>query len=223
LAENLRQLSLQLALLAGIHPWEVETRLGEVILSSYEERKEISTLFFAGRLPTQALLTHKRGESLPSQEARPSVLLIGSHLFLSEVVQIAEECGLSVIEESPRGTGPWLILPEQDFVPSSDPFLDLARLYTLHKFPCPRVNQRRAQTIHKMVDHLSLTGVIFLYPQFCDAFLYQLGLLRRFLAVPLLPLAHDTEPNLAQWTTRIEAFREVVRCAPSSPMAPQKL
>lgn len=210
-SEKLRRLGKILAQEKGIHLWEVEDKLGEILTISFSERQTISQLFFGGKIAPRGFLEYERESTLPLSETPKKVLLCGSHLFVEEILALLEERGISPMEESPRGARRWVVLPKGELVPSGDPFLDLARLYLEYKLPCPLSGTRRIKIIKEIVTCLGIRGIVYLYPKFCDLALYELARIRKNFSLPILPLEHDVIPNTTQWMIRIEAFLEAMQ------------
>jgi benzoyl-CoA reductase/2-hydroxyglutaryl-CoA dehydratase subunit BcrC/BadD/HgdB len=210
-AQEIRNLARALAERKGFGLPEVEMRLGEIIEHSLTERQNLSALFFEGKLSGRALLDYENERNVSPIKVEAPLLLSGSHLFVEEVLDLLEERGIPVVEETPRGARRWVVLPSRgEFVPSSDPFLDLARLYLHYKLPCPREWKNRIKALQEVVARIGVRGMVYLYPKFCDPALYDLARIRASLRIPLLPLEYELTPNLPQWSTRLDAFLEVI-------------
>lgn len=181
-AENLKILSEELLALSGVS-WEA----------------------FENTLRKALQEAPKKSESA---ENRPSLLLLGSH-FASAILPLLEARGFVVLADIPKER-PYIFL--EPFTPSLSPLVDLARLVLLHRLPCPRFPGKvRREFLKKLCRELPIRGVIIFFSKFCDPQLYEIGLLRRELEVPVLLLEHDLTSSLAQWETRLDAFLEMIR------------
>lgn len=208
-SRELRRVGKILADRQGLSMLDLEMRLSEVINRSFAERHTLSALFFAGKLPPEALLHYKLGEGVSAASKPATFLLTGSHCFIPEVLALLAERGVSVVEETPAGARRWVVLPSRgELVPSLDPFLDLARLYLHYKLPCPRDWEARMKALQELITCSGVRGIVYLYSKFCDFTLYDLAWIRKHFALPFLPLEHDLTPNLPQWVTRLDAFLE---------------
>lgn len=182
LVENLRALSLKLLRISGIP------------FSTFEEHLQI-------------LLEKKRNPERAHSNHRPSLLVIGSH-FASVILPFLEARGFTVFADLPEKR-PLIALQS---LPSSSPLEHLAQHMLLGRLPCPRFpGKRRREFLKRLCSDLSIQGVIVFFSKFCDPQLYEIGLLRRELTVPVLLLEHDLTASLAQWETRLEAFLEMIR------------
>ncbi|MEN3186994.1 MAG: 2-hydroxyacyl-CoA dehydratase family protein [Atribacterota bacterium] len=213
-ARELEHLGQILARRQGLHPLDLEMRLDAILSSAFSEKKLVGELFFGGKISGRTLLRHEMGKTIVLQTVEKPFILSGSHLFVDNLATLLEERNISFVEETPLGVRRFALVPfKGDLVPSSDPFLDLARMYLSYKFPCPRERNLRLRTLKALITHLEARGIIYLYPKFCDFALHDLAHIRRYITLPILSLEHDLTPNLPQWTTRLEGFLEVTGSA----------
>ncbi|MGC8779069.1 MAG: 2-hydroxyacyl-CoA dehydratase [Candidatus Caldatribacteriaceae bacterium] len=213
-SQELRKLARALAARQGLHLGEIEMRLEAFLTQTFPERKRLGELFFTGNIAGRTLLQHQMGKAIAPQKVERPFLLSGSHLFVEDLAMLLEERNVPFVEETPLGARRFVILPfKGDLVSSSDPFLDLARLYLAYKLPCPREWGMRQRALKELLTGLDVRGILYLYPKFCDFALYDLAQIRAHFPLPLLPLEYELTPNLPQWTTRLEAFLEVTGSA----------
>jgi len=213
-SQELRKLARALAAREGLHLWEIEMRLDTLLTQTFPERKRLGELFFTGNIAGRTLLKHQMGETIAPQKVERPFLLSGSHLFVGDFATLLEERNIPFVEETPLGARRFVVLPSKgDLVSSSDPFLDLARLYLAYRLPCPREWGMRQRALKELLTGLDARGIFYLYPKFCDFALYDLAQIREHFPLPLLPLEYELTPNIPQWTTRLEAFLEVTGSA----------
>ncbi|MGB9660931.1 MAG: 2-hydroxyacyl-CoA dehydratase subunit D [Moorellaceae bacterium] len=148
--------------------------------------------------------------------SRPRLLLIGS-VLPGSLLEMVEEAGMvSVYEDACnfwRLEGVGAGGREEK---ASDPYAYLAKAY-LHKPPCPRMvgdQDRRRAYLREIVSKYRIEGAVYHAMKFCDAAMVDFALVKmelEELGIPLLKLEGDyTGGNRGQWTTRIEAFREML-------------
>lgn len=149
----------------------------------------------------------EREETTQENDSRPALLLLGSH-FALPVLSLLEARGFAVFADLPEKRPR---IRTQALPPSSSPIEALARRILLERLPCPRFpGKGRRQFLKRLCRERSVRGVIIVFSKFCDPQLYEIGLLRRELSLPLLLLEHDLSLPLPQWETRLEAFLEMV-------------
>lgn len=181
LTENLKTLSLELLRMSGLS------------FATFEEH--LKTL----------LGEHKNPEYVPEKN-RPSLLLVGSHFALA-ILPLLETRGYAVFADLPERR-PRISVP---FPSSPSPLENLAQRMLLGRLPCPRFpGKGRRQFLKKLCSDLSVQGVIIFFSKFCDPQLYEIGLLKKELPVPVLLLEHDLTASFAQWENRLEAFLEMI-------------
>ncbi len=180
-AENLKALSLELLAISGVPYRTFEERLRSVL--------------------------QREGKKHEDRDHRPLLLLLGSH-FAQAILPLLEARGCTVFADLPEKRPRTRI---QGFPSSSSPLEDLARSILFERLPCPRFpGKARREFLKKLSRELPIRGVIVVVSKFCDSQLYEIGLLRRELALPILLLEHDLSSPLPQWETRLEAFLEMV-------------
>lgn len=154
------------------------------------------------------------GASSPKPGSR--VLLLGSLLTNTELVQAIENHGARVVAEDSCTIGREPLRKVEVSTNLDEMLGDLARAY-LNKPPCPRMRDfaRRTQHLSKLIAGRQVDGVVASLYKFCDLFLAEYPVLRqRLLAmgVPVLLLEDEGEATLSgQHRTRLEAFLEVLR------------
>jgi len=189
-AENLKELTRRLSALREESFSLCEERLKAMLPANIEKRKE-----YLEKLKERA-----------QEKDRIPVLLVGSH-FAPLLVPLLEEKGFVVFADIPKNRPLWV----EDFPLSPSPFEDLARLYLSFRLSCPKLSgKKRRTTLKRVCQDLNLQGVIVFFSKFCDFTLYEIGLLRQEISLPVLLLEHDNTPSFSQWETRIEAFREML-------------
>lgn len=167
----------------------------------------VSLLTFENHL--QTLLRRNAHLRDVPKENRPSLLLIGSH-FASTLLSFLEARGFTVFADLPEKR-PHILLQS---LPPSSPLESLAKRMLLERLPCPRFpGKERKRFLTKLCRDLAVRGVIIFFSKFCDPQLYEIGLLRNELTVPVLLLEHDLTASFAQWENRLEAFLEMIRHA----------
>ena len=152
----------------------------------------------------------------PGVEPRTRVLLVGSLLTNTELVQAIEIQGARVVAEDSCTTGREQ-LARVDVSSSVDDMLeDLARAY-LGKPPCPRMRYFAGRTQHlaELIAARKVDGVVASLYKFCDLFLSEYPVLRERLqamGIPVLLLEDERDTTLSgQHRTRLEAFLEALQ------------
>lgn len=148
----------------------------------------------------------KKWAEVQGNSDRIPILLLGSH-FAHHILPLLESKGFLVLADLPENRSSLL---EAFPVLSRSPFEDLARLLLLHRLPCPCFPGDRRRILKSLCEEFPIQGVIIFFSKFCDFQLYEIGLLRRELGLPILLLEHDLTPSFAQWETRIDAFLEAI-------------
>jgi benzoyl-CoA reductase/2-hydroxyglutaryl-CoA dehydratase subunit BcrC/BadD/HgdB len=143
---------------------------------------------------------------------QPRVLLTGSVIDRTDIIELMEEFGLSIVAEDVctglRGLG-------QLAAETGDPWEALAEIY-LERAPCARMKglEHRLKFIHQLIDQYRVEGVISYSLKFCDPELMFYPFLKMDLekeAIPHLHLEGDgTTASFGQLKTRIQAFIEML-------------
>jgi benzoyl-CoA reductase subunit C len=146
----------------------------------------------------------------------PRVMLVGSLLTHSELVETVERYGSRVVAEDSCSIGREQAA-EIEAAEDLDAMLgNLATAYLL-KPPCPRMRDfsGRMAYLSQLVAQHEVDGVVASLYKFCDLFMSEYPVLRETmqkLGVPTLLLEDEGEATLSgQHRTRLEAFLEVLQ------------
>ncbi len=211
---SLHNLAENLFSFQGISQQNYIENLTKILNHSYQVKKAYSEAFFTGKLSGDFFLKEKKQPpsswSLRTSSKVP-VLLIASHLFVQDLIQLLEEKEFLVFDGSALGMRRY-VFPDIEYPSQSDALDSLARWYLLNKVPCPGYDpQKRLDIVQKFINRVNLQGLVYFYPKFCDQALYELSFIKKHLKIPVLPIEHDTSfSSVGQWETRIDAFREVL-------------
>jgi len=211
---SLNDLSHKLLSLQGLSQQNFTENLRIVLDHSFILKQTRSQAFLKGELSGHSLIqgkTQSQSSLDSTSSSKVSILLLASHLFVENIIQLLEEKEFRVFDGSAIGMRRY-VFPEIEYSHQSDALETLSRWYLINKVPCPGYNpQKRLETLQKFINRVGLQGIVYFYPKFCDQSLYDLSFLKKHIKIPLLPLEHDMSySSLGQWETRIDAFREVL-------------
>jgi len=198
----------------GISQHKFNENLVIALNKSYTVKETQTEAFLAGKLSGDSLLQGKKclHNNLPIENPqKASILLLASHLFVQDIIQLLEEKEFQVYDGSAMGMRR-CIFPDIEYTPEHHAFDTLAQWYLVNKVPCPGYNpQKRLEILQIFINRIGLRGIVYFYPKFCDQSLYDLSFLKKHIKIPILPLEHDISySSLGQWETRIDAFREIL-------------
>lgn len=211
---SLNDLANKLLSFQGISQYNFIENLRIILDHSFTVKQTRSQTFLTGELPGDSLLWDKiqLQSSLDSTiSSKISILLLASHLFVENIIQLLEEKEFRVFDGSATGMRRY-IFPDIEYTPEHHALDTLARWYLVNKVPCPGYNpQKRLEILQKFINRVGIQGIVYFYPKFCDQSLYDLSFLKKQIKIPLLPVEHDMSySSIGQWETRIDAFREVL-------------
>lgn len=161
----------------------------------------------------EALVAALEARGGPGAAPRARLLLTGSMSVSAEIVSLIESTGARVVHADLCTTSRYY--EKGRSFADGDPARHLAALY-LEQIPCARMKDAtiRMQHLLERIEETRADGVVYSVPQFCDTFLFEYSVLRRWLearGVPDLLIESDyTANNAGQLRTKIEAFVEVL-------------
>ena len=154
----------------------------------------------------------KNQEEKRSQETGPRIMIVGSLLANSQIIEIVEEAGAAVVCDDMCSGSRYF---EGNVVKGNDVIKALSSRYLL-KSPCARMKntELRLEKGMKRLDDYKVDGIIYQTLKFCDNHLYDYPVYQEFFQdadVPLLQIEEDfVGGNIGQIRTRIEAFIEML-------------
>ena len=154
----------------------------------------------------------KNQEVKKSQEKGPRIMIVGSLLANSQIIEVVEEAGADVVCDDMCSGSRYI---EGNIEKGEDPIKALSSRYLL-KSSCARMNntELRLEKGMKLLEDYQVDGVIYQTVKFCDNHLYDYPVYHEFFQdadVPLLQIEEDfIGGNIGQIRTRIEAFIEML-------------
>lgn len=142
----------------------------------------------------------------------PRIMIVGSLLANSQIIEIVEETGASVVCDDLCSGSRYF---EGNVKKGDDPIKALSARYLL-KAPCARMRntELRLKRGKKLVEDFQINGIIYQTVKFCDNHLYDYPLYQEFFqdaGLPVLQIEEDfVGGNRGQIRTRIEAFIEML-------------
>ncbi|NIM90613.1 MAG: hypothetical protein GTO17_06655 [Candidatus Aminicenantes bacterium] len=146
------------------------------------------------------------------QPEKPRIMIVGSLLYNSQLIETVEEAGAVVVCDD-LCTGSRYF---EGRIEDRDNLVEALSRHYLLKTPCARMKDTslRLEAGRKRVEEYRVDGVIYQTLKFCDNHLYDYPVYQEFfkkLDVPILQIENDfVGGNLGQIKTRIEAFIEML-------------
>lgn len=179
----------------------------KVIRASQKMSKESFNMKLKGFL--EEIKNQKEKTSLPQG---PRIMIVGSLLANSQIIELAEDAGASVVCDDLCSGSRYF---EGNIEQGDDPIKAISSRYLL-KAPCARMKntELRLQRGKKLVEDFQVDGIIYQTVKFCDNHLYDYPLYHEFFqdaGLPVLQIEEDfIGGNRGQIRTRIEAFIEML-------------
>ena len=154
----------------------------------------------------------KDQEGKKSREKGPRIMIVGSLLANSQIIEIVEGAGADVVCDDLCSGSRYF---EGNVEKKGDALRALSSRYLL-KSPCARMKNTefRLERGMKMLEDYRVDGIIYQTVKFCDNHLYDYPVYQEFFQdadVPLLQIEEDfIGGNPGQIRTRIEAFIEML-------------
>ena len=154
----------------------------------------------------------KNQEANTSQPKGPRIMIVGSLLANSRIIDLVEEAGASVVCDDLCSGSRYF---EGNVEKGDDPIKAISSHYLL-KAPCARMKntELRLERGKKLVEDYKVDGIIYETVKFCDNHLYDFPLYHEFFqdaGLPVLQIEEDfVGGNRGQIRTRIEAFIEML-------------
>jgi bzd-type benzoyl-CoA reductase N subunit len=154
----------------------------------------------------------KNQERKIPQESGPRIMIVGSLLVNSQVIEVVERAGADVVCDDMCSGSRYI---EGNVEKGDDPLKALSSRYLL-KSPCARMKntELRLKKGAKLIEDFQVDGIIYQTVKFCDNHLYDFPVYQEFFQdadVPLLQIEEDfIGGNIGQIRTRIEAFIEML-------------
>ncbi len=157
-------------------------------------------------------------EEIKNQEVKtslpqgPRIMIVGSLLANSQIIELAEEAGASVVCDDLCSGSRYF---EGNVEKGDNPIKVISSRYLL-KAPCARMKntELRLERGKKLVEDFQVDGIIYQTVKFCDNHLYDYPLYHEFFqdaGLPVLQIEEDfVGGNRGQIRTRIEAFVEML-------------
>lgn len=142
----------------------------------------------------------------------PRIMIVGSLLTNSQIIEIVEEAGASVVCDDLCSGSRYF---EGNIDKGDNPIKAISSRYLL-KAPCARMKntELRLRRGRKLVEDFQVDGIIYQTVKFCDNHLYDYPLYHEFFrdaGLPVLQIEEDfIGGNKGQIRTRIEAFIEML-------------
>jgi len=157
----------------------------------------------------EEIKNQKEKMSLPQG---PRIMIVGSLLANSQIIELVEEAGASVVCDDLCSGSRYF---EGNVEKGDDPIKAISSRYLL-KAPCARMKntELRLERGKKLVEDFQVNGIIYQTVKFCDNHLYDYPLYHEFFqdaGLPVLQIEEDfVGGNRGQIRTRIEAFIEML-------------
>jgi bzd-type benzoyl-CoA reductase N subunit len=142
----------------------------------------------------------------------PRIMIVGSLLANSQIIEVAEDAGASVVCDDLCSGSRYF---ERNVEKGEDPIKAISSRYLL-KAPCARMKntELRLERGKKLIEDFQVDGIIYQTVKFCDNHLYDYPLYHEFFqnaGLPVLQIEEDfAGGNRGQIRTRIEAFVEML-------------
>ncbi len=182
------------------------TRVFEIIEASQRMPKKI----FNKRL--KKFITAIKKQEIKASPTGPRIMIVGSLLPNSKLVQLIEDMGAVVVCDDLCFGSRYF---EGSVEKGDDLLREISKRYLL-KAPCARMKETelRFRRGERLVKEYKVEGIIYLTVKFCDNHLYDYPLYRKFFqkkGVPMLQIEEDyVGGNIGQIRTRVEAFIEML-------------
>ncbi len=142
----------------------------------------------------------------------PRIMIVGSLLASSQIVELVEDAGASVVCDDLCSGSRYF---EGNVEKEDNPIKAISSCYLL-KAPCARMKNTglRLERGKKLVEEFQVQGIIYQTVKFCDNHLYDYPLYHEFfqdVGLPILQIEEDfVGGNRGQIRTRVEAFIEML-------------
>ena len=154
----------------------------------------------------------KKERDKTSQSRGPRIMIVGSLLANSQLVDVIEEAGARVVCDDLCSGNRYF---EGNIEKSGNPIKAISERYLL-KAPCARMKntRQRLERGKKLVEDCQVDGIIYQTVKFCDNHLYDFPIFREYFEkenVAILQIEEDfSGGNIGQIKTRVEAFIEML-------------
>ncbi len=154
----------------------------------------------------------RMGKDKTSQAKGPRIMIVGSLLASSQLVDIIEEAGARVVCDDLCSGSRYF---EGNIGKAGDPVRAISERYLL-KAPCARMKNTklRLERGKKLREDCQVDGIIYQTVKFCDNHLYDFPIFREYFEkeeIPVLQIEEDfSGGNIGQIKTRVEAFVEML-------------
>jgi bzd-type benzoyl-CoA reductase N subunit len=154
----------------------------------------------------------KNREAKTSLSQGPRIMIVGSLLAGSQIIELVEEAGASVVCDDLCSGSRYF---EGNVEKEDSPIKAISSRYLL-KAPCARMKntELRLQRGKKLAEDFQVDGIIYQTVKFCDNHLYDYPLYHEFFQDAGLPVLQTEEDfvggNRGQIRTRVEAFIEML-------------
>jgi len=154
----------------------------------------------------------KNQETKTSLPQGPRIMIVGSLLSGSQIIELVEDAGASVVCDDLCSGSRYF---EGNVEKGDDPIKAISSRYLL-KAPCARMKNTglRLERAKKLAEDFQVQGIIYQTVKFCDNHLYDYPLYHEFFqdaGLPVLQIEEDfVGGNRGQMRTRVEAFIEML-------------